>query len=149
VSYLSALEVCSRRGAIQIHVYLYPTLPYLFRTMSFLYAALSLVGFHRSVRDDVIPEDGRQVTEVQSAGGSTMMVDVSLSATLPPVSGDPTSNWDFVISTTDAWRWPTPAYGCRNIPALILGSLVVDEKLSQIFSFLNYVFLDLPICTNF
>jgi len=28
VPYLSALEVCSRRGAIQIHAYLYFTLPY-------------------------------------------------------------------------------------------------------------------------
>jgi len=29
VPFLSALKVCSQRGAIQIHVYIYLTLPYL------------------------------------------------------------------------------------------------------------------------
>jgi len=38
-SYLSALEVCSRQGAIQINVYLYLTLPFVIRKKRFVLSA--------------------------------------------------------------------------------------------------------------
>ena len=60
--YLSALDVCSRRGAIQIHVYL--TLPYAVRTVN---GRLSLNA------REVATEDARSPT-VDRRAGETMSV---------------------------------------------------------------------------